>query len=105
MNHNHHHHCHHQFLTTTIWIHELYNNCPRSFVKSTAPLSVSPSDVMSSVISSIQRSLCLPLFLFPSNLAGSALRWIRLTGILCTCPNHQSLLNDFAQPINVHNNR
>ena len=37
----------------------------RFFVKSIAPLSVSPSDAVSSFILSLQHSLGLPLFLFP----------------------------------------
>src|SRR6218665_2038065 len=45
-------------------------HCPQSFVKSIAPLSVSPSDAMSSFISSIQCSPGLTLFLFPSNEKG-----------------------------------
>jgi len=48
-------------------------HCLRSFVKSIVPLSASPSDGMSSLISSIQRSLRLALFRFPSNLLCSAL--------------------------------
>src|SRR6218665_309942 len=46
---------------------------------------------MSSFILSTHHSLGLPLFLFPSNLARSALCGIRSTTILSTCPNHQSL--------------
>jgi len=64
---------HHQFLPPTIWRRWVRMNdlhCPQSFVKSIAPLSVSPSDAMSSFISSIQCSPGLTLFLFPSNEKG-----------------------------------
>src|SRR6218665_2431773 len=46
---------------------------------------------MSSFTLSTHRSLGLPLFLFPSNLACSALCGIRSTVILSTCPNQRSL--------------
>src|SRR6218665_3269201 len=54
-------------------------------------LNVSPIDSMSSFALSIHRSLGLPLFLFLSTLACSALFGIRIIGILSTCPNHRSL--------------
>src|SRR6218665_251406 len=69
---HHHHHHHHQFLTPAIlqrWVRMNDLRCPRSFVKSIAPLNVSPIDVVSSLSLSIHCSLGLPLFLFPSNLA------------------------------------
>ena len=56
-----------------------------------APVTVSPSDVTSSFILSIQDSLGLSLCLFPSNLACSALFGIRSTDILSTCPNYPLL--------------
>jgi len=90
-----HHYHHHQFLTPATWrrwvrINDLH--CPRSLVKSIAPLSVSPSDVMSSFIYIVYPALSgLPLCLFPSNPACSTLCRIRSTGTLSTCPNHQSL--------------
>ena len=43
-----------------------------SFVKSIVPLSVSPGDIMSSFILSIQHSLGLPMSHFYSNRACSA---------------------------------
>src|SRR6218665_863960 len=46
---------------------------------------------MPSFTLSIHRSLGRPLFLFPSNLACSALCGIRSIVILSTCPNHPSL--------------
>ena len=52
--------------------------------------SVSPSDV-STFILSIQSSIGLPLFLFPSTLACGALCGIRSIGILCKCPNDWNL--------------
>src|SRR6218665_107911 len=76
---------HHQFLMSAIWhqcVRMNYLHCCRPFVKFIAPLSVSLSDAMSSFIWSIQHSLCLPLFLFPSNLACSALCGIRTTVFL-----------------------
>src|SRR6218665_1978609 len=51
-------------------------------VKSIATLSYSPNDARFSFILSIQSSLGLPLFLFPSNLACSALAGIRSIVIL-----------------------
>src|SRR6218665_2253916 len=85
---------HHQFLTPAIWrrwirINDLH--CPRSFVKSIAHLKVSPIDSMSSFTLSIHRSLGLPLFLFPANLACSALCGIQSIDIFSTYPNHRSL--------------
>src|SRR6218665_1546459 len=65
-------------------------HCPLSFVKSIAPLNVRPIDSMSSFILSIHRSLGLPRFLFPSNLAYSALCGNQPTVILSIHPNHQS---------------
>jgi len=84
----------HQFLSPAIWWRWVRMNdlhCPRSFVKSTAPLNDSPINYMSSFILSIQRSLGLLLFLLPSNLACSALYGIRSIVILSTSPNHRSL--------------
>src|SRR6218665_2896378 len=64
-------------------------HCPRSFVKSIAP---SQCQSKSSFILSIQHSLGLPLFHFPSNLARSALCGIWSVVILSTYSNYQSLL-------------
>jgi len=61
-------------------------NRPWSFVKSIAPFSVSPSDAISFILS-IQHSLDLPLFLFPLNLAYSALCGIRSIVFCFTCYN------------------
>src|SRR6218665_735833 len=66
-------------------------HCPGSFVKSIAPLNVSPIDSMSYFTLPIHGTLGLPLFLFPSNLACSALYEFRSTVILSTCPNNPSL--------------
>src|SRR6218665_3001280 len=86
------HHYHHQFLTPAIWRRWVRTNClqcPRSFVKSIAPLrtdtallNVSPVDSMSSFILSSHHNLGLTLFLFLSNLACSALCGIRSIVIL-----------------------
>src|SRR6218665_337598 len=55
-----------------------------SFVKSIAPLNASPIDSMSFFTLSIRCTLGLPSFLFPSNLACSALCGIRSMVILST---------------------
>src|SRR6218665_282924 len=76
----------HQFLMPANgrrWVRMNDLHCPRSFVKSIAPPNVSPIDSMSSCILSIHCSLGLPLFLFPSNLACSALSGIWSAVILC----------------------
>src|SRR6218665_2864154 len=54
-------------------------------------LKISPIDAKSSFILSIHRSLGLPLLLFRSNLACSALCGNRSIVILSTCSNHRSL--------------
>ena len=79
-------------------------HCPRSFVKSIAPLNVSPNDSMSSFILSIHRSPGLHLFLFPSNLACTALCGSQSIVILSTVyvdlyvsKLPESLLNDFVK--------
>jgi len=74
-------------LTPAIWrrwvqMNELH--CIRSFFKSIAPLSRTQAKF--SFILSIQRSLGLPLFPFPSNLACSS-----MFGILPITTNHRSL--------------
>ena len=85
---------HHQLLQAADWRQWVRMNdlhYPLSFVKSIALLNVSPNDLISSFALSIHRSLGLPLFLFPSNLACIALCGIRSIDILSTCPNHYSL--------------
>src|SRR6218665_751585 len=80
-------HHHHQCLTPSIWGRWVRMNdlhCPRSFVKSFAPLNVSPIDSMSFFTLSVHRSLGLPLFLSLSNLACSALCGIWSIDILST---------------------
>src|SRR6218665_3809417 len=64
-------HQQHQFLTPSIWrrwVRMNYLHCPRSFVKSITPLSISSIDSMSSFILSNRRSLGPLLFLFPSSI-------------------------------------
>ena len=89
---NHHHHL--QFLTPAIWRRQVRMNgfhCLWFFVKSIAPFNACSIDSMTSFILSIHRGLGLSLFLYPLNLACSALCGIRSTVIRCTCPNHRSL--------------
>src|SRR6218665_3547207 len=79
------HHHHNQFLTLGIWWRRVRMNeplvlCP--FTPLSSPLHPSMSVhywFMSSFILFMQRSLGMPLFLFPSNLTCSALRGIRST--------------------------
>lgn len=83
-----------QFLIPAIrqwWVQINASHCPLSFVKLIAYLNVSPSDAVSSFVFSIQHSLCLSFFLFPSSPTCSARCGILPTGILAACPDQQSL--------------
>src|SRR6218665_545400 len=65
-------------------------NCLAPFSRPLLP-SMPINYVLIYIIVYMYHSLGLPVFLFPSNLAFSALRGIRTNAILSTCPNHRSL--------------